>query len=80
MKPGGTDDARATRMKEYKTISVKTNQSWGGGAKGSANTDTLDEVLNVMARDHWELVCVEDLKHRAGSGELLCIFSREKES
>ena len=66
-------------MKEYKTVSVETNQGWGG-AKGSANTTTLDEALNKMARDRWELVCVEDLKHTAGSGALLCIFSREVQS
>lgn len=63
-------------MKEYKTISVETNQGWGG-AMGSANTAALDDVLNTMARERWELVCVEDLKHTAGSGALLCIFSRE---
>ena len=62
-------------MKEYKTVSVETNQGWGG-AKGTANTAALDEVLNHMARQGWELVCVEDLKHTAGSGALLCIFSR----
>ena len=66
-------------MKEYKTVSIETNQGWGG-AKGSANTTALDETLNKMARDRWELVCVEDLKHTAGSGALLCIFSREVQS
>ena len=63
-------------MKEHKTVSIETNQGWGG-AKGTANTAALDEVLNKMARDRWELVCVEDLKHTAGSNALLCIFSRE---
>lgn len=66
-------------MKEYKTVSVQTEQKWGG-AKGSANTVALDEVLNKMAKDRWELVCVEDLKHSAGSGALLCIFAREIQS
>lgn len=63
-------------MKEYKTISVETTQGWGG-AKGTANIKELDDALNRMAREGWELVCVEDLKHTAGSGALLCIFSRE---
>jgi hypothetical protein len=66
-------------MKEYKTVSVETNQGWGG-AKGSANTAALDDTLNSMAKDGWGLVCVEDLKHTAGSGALLCIFSREVRS
>ncbi|QDT38840.1 DUF4177 domain-containing protein [Stratiformator vulcanicus] len=66
-------------MKEYKTISVETDQNWGG-AKGSVNTAALDETLNLMAREGWELVCVEDLKHTAGSGTLLCIFSRDMQS
>jgi hypothetical protein len=66
-------------MKEYKTVSVETNQGWGG-AKGSANTAALDEVLNRMAKDGWDLVCVEDLQHTAGSGALLSIFSREVRS
>ena len=63
-------------MKEYKTISVETTQGWGG-AKGTTNTQDLDEALNKMAQDGWALVCVEDLKHTAGSGVLLCIFNRD---
>ena len=63
-------------MKQYKTVSIETNQGWGG-AKGSADTSAIDRVLNKMARDGWELVCIEDLKHTAGSGSLLCVFSRE---
>jgi hypothetical protein len=66
-------------MKEYKTVSVQTNQSWGG-ARGAIDTGELDEVLNTMASEHWELVCMEDLKHTAGSGMLLCVFVREKNS
>ena len=46
-------------------------------ACSGGNTAALDAVLNEMARDGWELDCVEDLKHTAGSGALLCIFSRE---
>jgi hypothetical protein len=63
-------------MKEYKTISFATNQGWGG-ARGSADTAALDEVLNKMAKDGWELACIEDLQHTAGSNALLCVFSRE---
>lgn len=63
-------------MKEYKTVSIETIQGWGG-AKGSADTEAIDAALNKMARDGWELVCLEDLKHTAGSGSLLCVFSRE---
>ena len=66
-------------MKEYKTVSIETNQGWGG-AKGSANTEVIDRVLNAMAAEGWELVCMEDLKHTAGSGALLCIFCRERRS
>lgn len=64
-------------MKEYKTVSIETIQGWGG-AKGSADTKAIDDVLNKMAQDGWELVCLEDLKHTAGSGSLLCVFSREQ--
>jgi hypothetical protein len=63
-------------MKEYKTVSIGTNQGWGG-AKGSVDTQALDDVLNRMAKDGWELACIEDLKHTAGSNWLLCVFSRE---
>lgn len=69
----------AERMKEYKTISVATNQGWGA-AKGTANTEAIDEALNKMARDGWELVCIQDLQHGAGSGALLCVFCREKKA
>lgn len=64
-------------MKEYQTVSIDTIQGWGG-AKGSADTKAIDDVLNKMAQDGWELVCLEDLKHSAGSGSLLCVFSRER--
>jgi len=63
-------------MKEYKTVSVDTQQGWGG-SKGTADTATLDETLNKMAKQGWELVCIEDLKHTAGTRSLLCVFSRE---
>ena len=64
-------------MKEYKTVSVETEQGWGG-AKSTANTALLDDVLNKMAKDGWELLCIEDLKHTAGTGSLLCVFFREE--
>ena len=63
-------------MKEYKTVSIDTNQGWGG-SKGTANTDLIDDVLNRMAKQRWELVCIEDLQHTAGTGTLLCVFCRE---
>jgi hypothetical protein len=63
-------------MKEYKTVAIETNQGWGG-AKGTANTAAIDEVLNRMSADGWALVCIEDLKHTAGSGSLLCVFTRD---
>ena len=63
-------------MKEYKSISVETVQGWGG-SKGAIDNASLDAALNNMAREGWELVCVEDLKHTAGTGSLLCVFSRE---
>jgi hypothetical protein len=62
-------------MREYKSVSLTTNQGWGG-SKGTVNTDALDELLNRMARDGWELNCIEDLEHTAGSQTLLCVFSR----
>src|SRR6476620_4943059 len=67
---------RIHNMKEYKTVSVETQQGWAG-SKGTANTATLDATLNTMAKEGWELVCVEDLIHTAGTGSLLCVFSRE---
>ena len=69
--------AALTRMKEYKTVSIETNQGWGG-ARGTANTTAVDAVLNAMAADGWELACIEDLKHTAGTGSLLCVFCRER--
>jgi hypothetical protein len=66
-------------MKEYKTVSIETNQGWGG-SKGTANTSAVDDVLNKMAKDGWDFVCIEDLKHTAGTGSLLCVFCREKQS
>ena len=63
-------------MEKYKTISIETNQGWGG-AQGTVDPEAIDKVLNKMAAEGWELVCVEDLKHTAGSGALLCVFKRE---
>lgn len=65
-----------TSMKEYKTVLIETTQGWGG-SKGSADTAAIDVTLNKMAQQGWELVCIEDLEHTAGSGSLLCVFSRE---
>ena len=64
-------------MKEYKTVSIKTDQGWGG-AKGTADTEAIDRVLNLMSTEGWELFCVQDLQHTSGSASLLCIFVREK--
>lgn len=61
--------------REYKTVSIDTEQGWGG-SKGTADTSVVDAELNKMAALGWELVTVEDLKHTAGSGTLLCIFTR----
>lgn len=67
-------------MKEYKTVSIKADQGWQG-AKGTANTAAVDEVLNKIVKDRWELVCMEDLEHRVGgSVSLLCVFCREAQS
>ena len=66
-------------MKEYKTVSIKTDQCLGG-AKGAVDTEEIDALLNKMAQERWELVCIEDLKHTAGSGSLLCVFVRVKTS
>ena len=60
-------------MKEYKTISVKPIVRWGG-FRATESVDVLDEALNKMARDGWELVCIQGLHHGT---LLLCIFSRE---
>jgi hypothetical protein len=67
-------------MKEYKTVSIMTDQGWQG-SKGTANTTAIDEVLNKMAKDRWELVCTEDLEHRVGGSiSLLFVFCREAQS
>ena len=66
-------------MKEYKTVSVEAQQGWGG-SKGTADTATLDAMLNKMARERWELVCIEGLQHTAGTSSLLCVFSREAQA
>lgn len=65
-------------MKEYKTVSVETQQGWGG-SKGTADTATLDATLNKMAREGWELDCIQSLQHTAGTSSLLCVFSREEQ-
>ena len=52
-------------MKEYKTVSIKTDQGWGG-AKGTADTEAIDRVLNLMSTEGWELFCVQDLQHTNG--------------
>lgn len=69
---------RRETMKEYRTIAIETKQGWGG-AKGAADTEAIDAALNRMARDGWELVCLQDLQHTAGSGSLLCVFARERQ-
>jgi hypothetical protein len=63
-------------MREYKSVSVSTTQGWGG-SKGTVDTTAIDKVLNDMAKDRWELECLEDLKHTAGTASLLLVFSRE---
>ena len=64
-------------MKEYKTVSIDTTQGWGA-SKGTADVQKVDIVLNQMAREGWELACMEDLEHGAGSRCLLCVFVRDK--
>lgn len=66
-------------MKEYKTVSIETKGAWGG-AKGMTDTTAIDGVLNKMAKERWELVCIEDLKHTPMGGWLLCVFCREIQS
>jgi hypothetical protein len=67
-------------MKEYKTVSVATDQGWQG-AKGTVKTTAVDAVLNKMAKDRWEMVCIEALEHRVGGSiSLLCVFCREAQS
>lgn len=64
-------------MIEYKSVTIDAQQGWGG-AKGTMDTETLDMVLNRMARDGWRLTCMEDLHHTAGTQCLLCVFQRDK--
>lgn len=61
---------------EYKSITVRTNQSWVG-ARGTVDTESFDEELNEMARGGWRLHSVESLEHTSGTNVLLCIFERE---
>lgn len=63
-------------MKEYRSVLFPTTQGWGG-SKGTANTRELDEMLNAMAKEGWELRFTETLDHTAGSASLLCVFDRE---
>lgn len=67
----------AIKMTEYKSVAIDTTQGWGG-SKGKIDCRSLDEVLNEMAQDGWELTNMEGLEHTAGTRSLLCIFQREK--
>ena len=63
-------------MQEYTTVTVKAKQGFAG-AKGTIDTEALDEVLNDRAQAGWSLSCIESLEHTAGTHTLLCVFERE---
>ena len=68
-------------MLEYRSATLETKKSFiTRTPNGDIDCDRLDEMLNQMAQDNWELNKIESLQHPSGTGTLLCIFSREQTS
>ena len=65
-------------MLEYKSVSIDAKSGFTGNAKGEADTDQIDQVLNRMAADRWRLTGFEALGHSGGGTEsILFVFQRE---
>lgn len=62
---------------EYQTIIVDNKSSFMGGKVDSEN---LDQILNKMGREGWELIEVVSSNQAAGeTRSLVCVFKRELE-
>ncbi|TJZ60575.1 DUF4177 domain-containing protein [Sphingobacterium olei] len=60
---------------EYKTIKIDAKFSW---TKSGFETDRIDEELNIMGREAWELVAIESTTSAGGTYALLYTFKRER--
>lgn len=63
------------RTFEYKTIKINSKFSW---TESGFETDRIDEELNKMGRDGWELLAVESTTSAGGTYALLYTFKRER--
>ncbi|MBE8719884.1 DUF4177 domain-containing protein [Sphingobacterium pedocola] len=60
---------------EYKTIKIDSKFSW---TKSGFESDRIDEELNIMGREGWELVTAESAISTGGTYAFLYTFKRER--
>ena len=58
---------------EYKTVEIKSKSIW----TTEVPIDEIDEILNQMGQDGWELVVVKELVGMGSSLSSLYTFKRE---
>lgn len=60
---------------EYKTLKVKS----GGFLGGKVDTEKLQEEMNQLGREGWELVsCFDTSMGEGASREIISVFKRKK--
>ncbi len=60
---------------EYKVVAYDTKGFWGG----SVDQKQLENQLNLLGNDGWELVSSTSTNQSYGSSKsIVCIFKREK--
>ena len=60
----------------YKTIQLAVKRGWGG-SKGGMDTAEVDQILNELGEDGWELVAAVDTAHTAGTKAVFCMLKRQ---
>ena len=61
---------------EYKVVVYDTKGFWGG----SVETNQLENQLNLLGYDGWEMVsCTSTNQSNGSSKSIVCIFKRKKD-